>query len=94
VLLSSGFNGNLYLWDVDTGEIIREFNANFLVVDIDMDAKGSIGISPGPNNSAILWRLDLPREMQDLREWIAENRFVRELTCEERITYSIEPLCE
>ena len=94
VLLSSGLNGNLYLWDVDTGEIIREFNANFLVVDIDMDAKGSIGISPGPNNSAILWRLDLPSEMQDLREWIAENRFVRELTCEERITYSIEPLCE
>ncbi|MGB5846717.1 MAG: WD40 repeat domain-containing protein, partial [Anaerolineales bacterium] len=94
VLLSSGLNGNLFLWDVETGEVIREFNANFLIVDIDMDAHGSLGISPGPNNSAILWRLDLPSEVQELREWIAENRYVRELSCEERVTYSIEPQCE
>jgi len=94
VLLSSGLNGNLYLWDVDTGEVIREFNANFLIIDIDMDADGSMGISPGPNYSAILWRLDLPTEVQDLREWIAENRYVRDLSCEERVTYSIEPQCE
>ena len=93
-LLSSGLNGNLYLWDVETGEVIREFNANFLIVDIDMDSTGSMGISPGPNNSAILWRLDLPSEVQELREWIAENRYVRDLSCEERVTYSIEPQCE
>ena len=94
VLLSSGFNGNLYLWDVETGEEIREFNANFLVLDIGMDADGSVGISPGPNNSAILWRLDLPSEVQELREWIAENRYVRDLSCEERVTYSIDPQCD
>jgi WD40 repeat protein/DNA-binding SARP family transcriptional activator len=94
VLLSSGMNGNLYLWDVDTGEVIREFNANFLILDIDMNADGTIGISPGPNNSAILWRLDLPSNVTELRKWIAENRYVRDLSCEERLTYSIEPLCE
>ncbi|GAH38693.1 unnamed protein product, partial [marine sediment metagenome] len=94
VLLSSGINGNLYLWEVETGEVIREFNANFLIIDIGMDAAGSIGISPGPNFSAILWKLDLPSEVGELREWIADNRYVRELSCEERLTYSIEPLCE
>jgi hypothetical protein len=94
VLLSSGINGNLYLWEVETGEVIREFNTNFLIIDIGMDAAGSIGISPGPNFSAILWKLDLPSEVQELREWIAENRYVRDLSCEERVTYSIEPGCE
>jgi hypothetical protein len=79
---------------VDTGEVIREFNANFLILDIDMNADGTIGISPGPNNSAILWRLDLPSNVTELRKWIAENRYVRDLSCEERLTYSIEPLCE
>ena len=94
VLLSSGLNGNLYLWDVETGEAIREFNANFLVVNIGMDAGGTIGISPGPNYSAILWNLDLPSEVQELREWVAENHYVRDLSCEKRLTYSIEPGCE
>jgi WD40 repeat protein len=93
-LLSSGFTGNLYLWDVDTGEVIREFNSGFIILDIDMTADGSIAITPGPNFSAILWRLDLPTEVGPLRQWIAENRYVRELSCEERLTYSIEPICE
>jgi hypothetical protein len=38
--------------------------------------------------------LDLPIEIEDIKDWIAENRYVRELSCEERLRYSIEPLCD
>ena len=37
------------------------------------------------------WRID---NQEELLAWIAENRYVRDLTCDERTTYNIEPLCE
>jgi hypothetical protein len=36
----------------------------------------------------------LPSSLDKVRAWIDDNRYVRELTCEERETYRIEPLCE
>jgi WD40 repeat protein len=94
VLLSSGVFGDLYLWEVDTGELLRTWNLGGLFLDIDMTDDGKIAISPGPNNYAVIQNLALPVNLDDVRTWIQENRVVRELTCEERLTYSIEPLCE
>ncbi len=30
----------------------------------------------------------------EMLDWIEENRYVRDLTCQERELYRIEPLCE
>jgi hypothetical protein len=32
--------------------------------------------------------------LDELLDWVAANRYVRELTCDERELYRIEPLCE
>jgi hypothetical protein len=32
--------------------------------------------------------------LDELLDWVAANRYVRELTCDERELYQIEPLCE
>jgi hypothetical protein len=32
--------------------------------------------------------------MDEMREWVGANWYVRDLTCAERETYSVEPLCE
>ena len=32
--------------------------------------------------------------MDEVRNWIDDNRYVRKLSCEERELYLIEPLCE
>ena len=53
-----------------------------------------MAITPGGSGTAILWDLSLPAEMDDVHDWIDDNRYVRELTCEERDLYRIEPLCE
>jgi WD40 repeat protein len=94
VLLSSGVFGELYLWDVDTTELIRMWNVGGVNLDIDMTDDGSLAISQGPNNSIVLHNLSLPLEVDEVRTWVEQNRVVRDLSCEERLIYSIEPLCE
>jgi WD40 repeat protein/DNA-binding SARP family transcriptional activator len=93
-LFSSASGGNLYLWDLNSGEELYRFYSREINMDIDISPDGKLGLSPGNNNTAILWDLDLPIALDEVKAWIAENRYVRELTCEERATYSITPLCE
>jgi WD40 repeat protein len=98
LILISAFNyegGILSLWDLETGLEIRRFSGDGLCCfDIDMSPDGSMAITPGGGGTAILWDLTLPVEMDEVRDWIDDNRFVRELSCEERNLYRIEPLCE
>jgi WD40 repeat protein/DNA-binding SARP family transcriptional activator len=94
VLMSSVSSGKLYLWDPDTGEMIRTWTIGGFNIDIDMTADGKLAVTQGPNYSLVLHNLDLPIEVDEVKAWIEENRVVRELTCEERLTYSIEPLCD
>jgi len=96
ILLSSDSTGNLYLWDPNTGNEIRRFRSDtsIYLFDIDISPDGRSAITPADSGSAILWDLTLPTEINDVLDWISDNRYVRELTCEERDKYSIEPLCE
>jgi WD40 repeat protein len=98
LLLVSAFGferGTLSLWDLETGHEIRRFSTDGICcVDIDMSPDGSMAITPGSGGTAILWDLTLPVDLDDVHSWIKANRHVRELGCEEREIYRIEPLCE
>jgi WD40 repeat protein len=96
LLLSSDSTGQLYLWDPNTGNEIRRFrtDTSIYLFDIDISPDGRSAITPAEGGSAILWDLTLPIELNEVLEWISKNRYVRDLTCEERARYSIEPLCE
>ena len=96
LLLSSDAAGNLYLWDTQTGEQLRHFKSDNhdTMFFIDMTPDGRYAISPGGHGSAVLWDLTLPIELKEVRTWISKNRYLREPTCTERETFSIEPLCE
>lgn len=94
VLFSSAIFGSLYLWEIQTGELLRTWNVGGVNFNIDMTDDGSLAITHGPNNSVVIQNLALPLEIDQVKAWIEENRVVRDLTCEERLTYSIEPLCD
>jgi len=92
--LSSGMDGVLMLWDLKSGELIRRFGTpGQIVFDIDIRGDGLRALSGSSDNSIVEWQLD-PPQRDELRSWIAENRYVRPLSCEERTTYQIEPLCD
>jgi WD40 repeat protein len=94
-LFSSEMYGTLHLWDVETGDEIWRISNGLLSVNIAMSPDGNTAVTLAPQDpfSAVLWNLDLPIELEEVLDWIANNRYVRELTCEERAKYSVEPLC-
>jgi len=99
--LSSGWDGTLALWDLQTGQEIHRFrghDTDFIFdIAISPDALAGTGaltaLSCGTDQTIIQWQLDMPSQ-EELQEWIAYNRYVRNLTCDERELYQIEPLCE
>jgi WD40 repeat protein len=92
--LTSGMDGVLMLWDLETGELIRRFGTpGQTIFDIEMSAEGLTAFSGSSDTIIVQWRLDNPA-LDELRAWIQTNRYVRELSCEERELYQIEPLCD
>ena len=92
--LTSGWDGTLALWNLQTGEEIHRFRGHDtdFVFDIAINPGGNTALSCGTDQTIIQWQLDIP-SLEDLQDWIAANRYVRELTCDERELYQIEPLC-
>ena len=93
--LTSGWDGTLALWDLQTGKEIHRFRGHDtdFIFDIAISPDARTALSCGTDQTIIQWRLDIP-SLEGLQDWIAENRYVRELTCDERELYQIEPLCE
>jgi WD40 repeat protein/DNA-binding SARP family transcriptional activator len=92
--LSSGWDGTLALWDLQTGEEIHRFrgHGSDFIFDIAISPDGHKALSCATDRTIIQWQLDIP-SLEELQEWIAANRYVRDLTCDERELYQIEPLC-
>ena len=92
--LTSGWDGTLALWNLQTGEEIHRFRGHDtdFVFDIAISPGGNTALSCGTDQTIIQWQLDIPSP-EELQDWIVANRYVRELTCDERELYQIEPLC-
>ena len=95
LMLTSGMTGVLKLWDLENAELIRQFGyaEPAVVFDVAMSPDGTTALSGSSEQTIVQWRLDYP-SLDELRAWIEQNRYVRELNCEERAMYQIEPLCE
>ena len=93
-LLTSGWDGSLALWDLQIGAEIHRFRGHDddFIFDIAISPDGQSALSCGTDKTIIQWQLDIP-SLDELQEWITANRYVRELTCDERELYQIKPLC-
>jgi len=92
--LSCDESGTLILWDLEVGTPIGQFQPPYagMMYACEISADGTRAAF-SVDNTVYLWRLDIP-SLDKLQDWINTNRYVRELTCEERARYVIEPLCE
>lgn len=95
--LSGAFDDPLILWDLETGQSVRHFQyrrsakGGFAPL-IAVHPSGQSALTSEVDGSIIKWQISEPGAIE-LIDWIASNRVVRELTCLERDTYQIEPLC-
>ena len=93
-IISGSEDGVVILWDFETGEELRRFSGHTAwVPDVAFSPDGHTAFSVSLDGSLTQWQVtDLP--LDELIRWVRANRYLRELTCEERTQYKIEPLCE
>jgi WD40 repeat protein len=90
-LLGGGENGTNSLWQVETGEEIRRYGGGF-GFSPNFTPGGRQAVIGFRDGSAALWRID--STLEELKSWTENNRYIPELTCEQRELYNVEPLCE
>ena len=91
LLLSGSLSGNNSLWQVDTGEEIRRYSGGF-VFSPHFTPDGNRAVVGYLDGRVELWRIDTT--LDELLTWVRNNRYIRELTCEQRELYRVEPLCD
>ena len=95
-LVAGDAEGTITIWDFATGEEIRHFigqGVTTAAYDVVIAPDGQTVFSAHINGPVIQWQIaDWP--LDQLVDWVHENRYLREFTCEERVRYRIEPLCE
>jgi WD40 repeat protein len=91
--LSSGMDGTLMLWDLTTGTLVRRSGGHGVIFDLALTPDGRTALIGSSNKTIVQWRLASP-PLNELREWVESNRYVRGLTCQEREQYRVEPLCD
>jgi len=80
--------------DLEMGQIIRTLHGHDAAIrSLVFNPDGQTALSGGEDTNIIEWNIE-NYSLEELFDWIVRNRYVRELTCAERVLYAVEPLCE
>jgi len=91
--LTASMAGILMLWDLETGELIRQSEGHGVIFDLALAPGGQSVLFGSSDRTITQWRIENP-SLDELKAWVAANRYLPELTCAEREMYQIEPLCD
>jgi WD40 repeat protein len=93
-LISGSGDGVVILWDFETGEELRRFSSHTeWITDIAFSPDSQTAFSVSADGAIIQWQIaDQP--LDELTGWVTDNRYIRELTCDERVQYHVEPFCD
>ena len=93
LVASSSQNKTAIIWDAATGSQLRRFpDHGGSVVDLAFTANAQTLLTAAAEDGLREWRIDASQEK--LLSWIDQNRYLPDLTCEQRARYQIEPLCD
>lgn len=92
-ILTAGADGTIRLWDTDSGLELRRYEIRdasgreIRIFNMDVSPDAATMLTTLGDNTVRTWRL-IP-ERSDLVDWIANNRFVRELNCREQLLFNV-----
>jgi WD40 repeat protein len=93
-IISSSEDSIIILWEFKSGQELRRFSGHKAwAPDVAFHPDGQTAYSVSLDGSLIEWQV-AAWSVDELLDWVRTNRYVRELTCEERAQYDIEPLCD
>lgn len=92
-IVTASNDGRIIVWDAATGQQYHTFvhgsDTPFLQIAFSPDGSQ---IATAANDILIIW--DMSSLQSDYAQWVTENRFIPDFTCEQRELYIIEPLCD
>jgi WD40 repeat protein len=90
-LLSGDGVGTVRVWDVASGEALGGFVSQLgSVTHVAISPDGGLIVATSGDGTTVVWQ---NRSGAALAEWVRANRYVPELSCEERARYNVAPLC-
>jgi WD40 repeat protein len=91
IFVSGSDDGSIRLWDIETGLEVARVTLSQNVWNVAFGSDGlTIWSRSKSDNTIRLLKFDPP---DNLIQWTCNNRYVRELTCTERLQYGVEPFC-
>lgn len=83
----------LILWEAATGHALRTYNHdNYTIATITFYPDGRRALAGDSGGNLFVWKIEPFAD--DLYTWAAQNRYIPELTCEQRAMFSLEVRCE
>ena len=93
-VIAVSFEGELLLWDVETGNLLRKFQEHEgVVMDVEFSPDGQYAFSAGNDGQIIQWQV-AQQPLEEVVEWVHNNRIFRGLTLEECQQFDLQHLCE
>ena len=91
--ISVAHDNVMVLWDMETGQALRRFQGvSWIIGAVAFSPDGFHAVSGDTIGNVIMWRLfDTPNE---IIAWAHDNRYIRHLTCSERVLFDVTPLCD
>ena len=89
-VLSGTSNGEVLLWDFLTGEEVARINTNLSVWSVAFTPDSQTAFVGTGQGKLIEWHV-AEQTVSELLSWIESNRYVRELTPEEKQQYHLSP---
>ena len=92
-VFSGTSDGTMILWDFSTREELYRSNLLQPVFSVIFSPDSRIIYAASRDGKMVELHI-AEQSLPELLKWIDENRYVRELNCDERQQYRVEPLCK
>ncbi len=91
-IMSTSSDGTIRIWDTASGVELRRYDSHTSGVDgLAINPDETLALSASADGTLRLWHI---HTFDELLDWTLTNRQPLNLTCSERILYSVRPLCD
>lgn len=93
LIASASFDRSINLWDVSTGQLILTLfeHDSQVITSVAFSPDGTLLASGSAGHTVEIRNI---RSLPLMRQWVQENRYIREFTCEERSRFTMPVQCD